>query len=129
MHPSLNWCQRTWSIAGNALWLDEQRSWTMFPQIDRVYVNALARRELGWPPVYDFQHVLNCLKAGQAWRSPLGIATGSKGYQTAPPAEDPIRCTAVPDPMTAVIRRRRCATRRRRSIGNSLGAEPSRAQG
>jgi nucleoside-diphosphate-sugar epimerase len=54
--------------------------WTMFPQIDRVYVNALARQELGWRPMYDFQHVLNCLKAGQDWRSPLAIAVGTKGY-------------------------------------------------
>jgi UDP-glucose 4-epimerase len=54
--------------------------WTMFPQIDRVYVNALARRDLGWRPRYDFQHVLDCLKGGQDWRSPLAIAVGTKGY-------------------------------------------------
>ena len=35
-----------------------RRGWTMMPGIDRVYVNDRARRELGWQPVYDFQHVL-----------------------------------------------------------------------
>lgn len=60
--------------------LFHQLGWTMFPQIDRVYVNALARRHLGWRPKYDFQHVLDCLKAGKEWRSPLAIAVGTKGY-------------------------------------------------
>jgi UDP-glucose 4-epimerase len=54
--------------------------WTMFPQIDRVYVNARARQELGWRPAYDFQHVLDCLKADKDWRSPLAITIGAKGY-------------------------------------------------
>jgi UDP-glucose 4-epimerase len=52
----------------------------MFPQIDRVYVNALARQELGWRPKYDFQHVLDCLRGGRDWRSPLAIVVGAKGY-------------------------------------------------
>jgi UDP-glucose 4-epimerase len=60
--------------------LFQKLGWTMFPQIDRVYVNALARRELGWRPRHDFQHVLDCLKAGTEWRSPLATAVGSKGY-------------------------------------------------
>jgi UDP-glucose 4-epimerase len=60
--------------------LFQELGWTMFPQVDRVYVNALARRELGWRPGYDFQHVLDCLKAGKDWRSPLAIAVGAKGY-------------------------------------------------
>lgn len=56
------------------------RGWTMFAQFDRVYVNALARRELGWSPKYDFSHVLDCLREGREWRSPLALAVGSKGY-------------------------------------------------
>ena len=40
------------------------RGWTMFPSIDRVYVNGRARQYLGWRPGYDFAHVLRCL--GQA---------------------------------------------------------------
>ena len=57
-----------------------RRGWTMFPGIDRVYVNARARRELGWSPRYDFGHVLELLQAGEAPRSPLARAVGAKGY-------------------------------------------------
>src|SRR5215813_14197844 len=32
-----------------------RRGWTMPANIDRVYVNALARNELGWHPRHDFQ--------------------------------------------------------------------------
>jgi len=56
------------------------RNWKLFPTIDRVYVNALARRELGWNPKYDFRHVLNCARAGRDFRSPLACEVGSKGY-------------------------------------------------
>ncbi len=35
-----------------------ERGWRMFPSIDRVYDNALARRELGWRPKWNFQSVL-----------------------------------------------------------------------
>lgn len=56
------------------------RGWTMFPHFDRVYVNALARQELGWHPKYDFRHVLDCLRDGREWRSPLALVVGAKGY-------------------------------------------------
>jgi UDP-glucose 4-epimerase len=54
--------------------------WTMFESLDRVYVNARARRELGWSPRYDFRHALDRLAAGDDPRSPLAIAIGAKGY-------------------------------------------------
>jgi len=57
-----------------------KRGWSMFQQFDRVYVNTLARRELGWNPKYDFAHVLDCLRDGKEWRSPLALIVGSKGY-------------------------------------------------
>jgi nucleoside-diphosphate-sugar epimerase len=57
-----------------------RRGWKMFPSIDRVYVNARAREELGWRPRYDFGYVLDRLKAGEDPRSPLARAVGSKGY-------------------------------------------------
>jgi UDP-glucose 4-epimerase len=63
--------------------------WTMFPGIDRVYDNALARRQLGWRPACDFQHVLDCLDAGKDWRSPLATAVGSKGYHDVGFGEQP----------------------------------------
>jgi UDP-glucose 4-epimerase len=60
--------------------LYQRLRWTMFPTIDRVYVNAFARQQLGWRPIHDFQHVLDCLSTGKDWRSPLAIAVGAKGY-------------------------------------------------
>jgi UDP-glucose 4-epimerase len=56
------------------------RGWTMFPTIDRVYVNERARAELGWRPRYDFPYVLKCVANGDDFRSPLAQAIGSKGY-------------------------------------------------
>lgn len=58
------------------------RGWSMFPEIDRVYVNELARRELGWQPKYDFRYVLDSLKAGKDFRSTLAQEIGSKGYHS-----------------------------------------------
>lgn len=57
-----------------------QRSWSMFPSIDRVYVNRLARKELGWRPVHDFATVLDRVRAGGSPLSDLANAIGSKGY-------------------------------------------------
>ena len=58
----------------------ERRGWRMFPRIDRVYVNARAREDLGWTPRYDFRYVLDQLKADRDPRSPLARAVGAKGY-------------------------------------------------
>ena len=52
----------------------------MLPSIERVYVNARARRELGWRPRHDFRSVLSRLVAGQDPRSALARTVGSKGY-------------------------------------------------
>lgn len=57
-----------------------RRSWRMFPGIDRVYVNARARHELGWHPMHDFGTVLSRLDAGNDVRSPLARIIGAKGY-------------------------------------------------
>jgi UDP-glucose 4-epimerase len=46
-----------------------RRGWKMFPTIDRVYVNERARAKLGWRPRYDFQRVLEPLRAGEDPRS------------------------------------------------------------
>jgi UDP-glucose 4-epimerase len=56
------------------------RGWLMFPEIDRVYVNARARTELGWQPRYDFGAIIDTVAAGGDHRSPLALAVGSKGY-------------------------------------------------
>jgi len=66
-----------------------RRGWTMFPGLDRVYVNERARRELGWRPRYDFAYVVERLKAGEDLRSPLARAVGAKGYHAGRRASRP----------------------------------------
>lgn len=61
-----------------------QLGWTMFPSIDRVYVNTRARNELGWEPRYDFAHALDRLRSGQDPRSQLALSVGRKGYHSEP---------------------------------------------
>jgi len=60
------------------------RGWSMFPNIERVYVNERAREALGWRPVYDFERALRALEAGEDPRSPLARAVGKKGYHDTP---------------------------------------------
>jgi UDP-glucose 4-epimerase len=62
----------------DALYAD--RGWKLVSEIDRVYVNQLARAQLGWQPRYDFAHVLASLEANADFRSPLARQIGSKGY-------------------------------------------------
>jgi UDP-glucose 4-epimerase len=56
------------------------RGWTLFPSIDRVYVNHDAMRALGWHPKYNFRQILDSLRAGQNFGSSLARDVGSKGY-------------------------------------------------
>ncbi|TFV60791.1 UNVERIFIED_ORG: NAD(P)-dependent oxidoreductase [Bacillus sp. AZ43] len=58
----------------------EPLGWRMFPRIDRVYVNARARADLGWEPRYDFRRALDLLRAEEQPRSALAAAVGAKGY-------------------------------------------------
>jgi UDP-glucose 4-epimerase len=60
-----------------------QAGWKMLRTLDRVYVNARARAELGWRPRYDFAHVLRSIAASEDFRSPLAQQVGSKGYHPA----------------------------------------------
>ena len=57
-----------------------RRGWKMMPSIDRVYVNAKARAELGWQPRHDFRSLIERLETGGDSRSPLARLVGSKGY-------------------------------------------------
>ena len=57
-----------------------RRGWAMFPRIDRVYVSARAREEIGWRPRHDFGTALARLAAGEDFRSELAAAVGAKGY-------------------------------------------------
>jgi UDP-glucose 4-epimerase len=69
--------------------LFQKRGWELFPHIDRVYVNDLARQELGWAPRYDFRRVLDALRAGTDFRSPLAVEIGRKGYHDRAFADGP----------------------------------------
>ncbi len=57
-----------------------RRGWTMVSGIDRVYVNARARAELGWQPRHDFRTLLARLQTDDDIRSPLAREVGRKGY-------------------------------------------------
>jgi UDP-glucose 4-epimerase len=65
------------------------RGWSMFPAIDRVYVNERARNALGWSPKYDFTRVIDLVRAGEDPRSPLARTIGSKGYHADTYADGP----------------------------------------
>ena len=63
--------------------------WKMFPKIERVYVNELARKELNWCPKYDFPYILECLMKGKDMFSPLSRTIGIKGYHNRKYREGP----------------------------------------
>jgi UDP-glucose 4-epimerase len=67
----------------------QRRGWMMTPSIDRVYVNARARNDLGWVPRYDFAYVIERLRAGEDLRSPLARQIGIKGYHAETFADGP----------------------------------------
>jgi len=58
------------------------RGWKLPHTIDRVYVNELARKELGWLPRHDFRSAIQHLRAQEDFRSPLARLVGSKGYHS-----------------------------------------------
>jgi nucleoside-diphosphate-sugar epimerase len=61
-----------------------RRGWRLPARIDRVYVNARARAELGWRPRYDFRAALDALARDEDPRSPLARMVGAKGYHDEP---------------------------------------------
>lgn len=72
-----------------------KRGWKMFPKIDRVYRNEHARDKLGWTPVYDFAHTLECLEKGDViLGSDLSRQVGIKGYH----ADDAFASSEAPYP-------------------------------
>ena len=66
-----------------------KRGWSLPRTIDRVYVNERARIRLGWQPRYDFNSVIQRLRANEDYRSPLAIAVGAKGYHAESFADGP----------------------------------------
>ena len=59
-----------------------RRGWRMFPGIDRVYDNALARKELGWRPKWSFDAVIERLRETGDILGPLARLIGAKGYHS-----------------------------------------------
>lgn len=57
-----------------------QLGWRMLGDIDRVYVNDAARRDLGWSPRHDFAGVLRRVAEGGDVLSALARTVGAKGY-------------------------------------------------
>jgi UDP-glucose 4-epimerase len=56
------------------------RGWTMLDDVDRVYVNEKARRELGWTPRHDFRSSIETLARDDAFGSVLARVVGKKDY-------------------------------------------------
>jgi UDP-glucose 4-epimerase len=65
----------------------DARGWQFFPSVDRVYVNDKARKMLGWEPKYNFSYVLDCVKSGKPFFSPLMQSIGIKSYHPYLPNE------------------------------------------
>lgn len=57
-----------------------RRGWQLPAGIDRVYVNARAREDLGWRPRHDFAALLRRLGEGGGVLSALAQRIGAKGY-------------------------------------------------
>lgn len=57
-----------------------RRGWRLPAGIDRVYVNARAREDLGWRPRHDFAALLRRLGEGGGVLSALAQRIGAKGY-------------------------------------------------
>jgi UDP-glucose 4-epimerase len=57
-----------------------ERGWRFPSRLDRVYVNASARRELGWRPHFDLDTVAQMVAADDTVRTPMARQVGSKEY-------------------------------------------------
>lgn len=58
----------------------KELGWRMFDDIERVYVNAKARRLLQWQPKHNFDQALEWARLRQRPGSDLTLAVGLKGY-------------------------------------------------
>ena len=67
----------------------QRRGWLMFPGLDRVYVNAKARRELDWRPQWDFPRLVRQLRGDEPLGSGLARLVGAKGYHEQAFADGP----------------------------------------
>jgi nucleoside-diphosphate-sugar epimerase len=61
-----------------AVWAD--RGWRFPARVDRVYVNATARSELGWRPRFDLHAIAEMVASDDTVHTPLARRIGSKEY-------------------------------------------------
>jgi hypothetical protein len=61
-----------------AVW--EERGWRFPDRLDRVYVNARARQDLGWRPRFDLDAIAARVADGQPVQTPLSQLVGAKEY-------------------------------------------------
>lgn len=78
-----------WRLFPQAEALYAEKGWSMFEDVDRVYVSRPAMEGLGWEPKWDFACAIERLARGEDFRSPLAQAVGSKGYHDTVFAEGP----------------------------------------
>jgi UDP-glucose 4-epimerase len=57
-----------------------ERGWRFPSRLDRVYVNACARRELGWRPRFDLDAIARMVATDGTVRTPMARQVGSKEY-------------------------------------------------
>ncbi len=57
-----------------------EKKWSMYEAVDRVYINQLAREELGWEPEHSFKTVLERVKNGGSALSSFAREIGIKMY-------------------------------------------------
>ena len=61
-----------------AVW--KELGWRFPDRLDRVYVNARARHDLGWRPRFDLDTIAARLAGGEPVHTPLSQQVGSKAY-------------------------------------------------
>jgi nucleoside-diphosphate-sugar epimerase len=60
------------------LW--KERGWRFPDTLDRVYINARARQDLGWRPRFDLNAIAARLSSGESVHTPLSQLVGSREY-------------------------------------------------
>ncbi|MHA7650358.1 NAD-dependent epimerase/dehydratase family protein [Mycobacterium sp. ML4] len=65
-----------------AVW--QERGWRFPDRLDRVYVNARARHQLGWCPRFDLNAIAARVAAAGPVHTPLSCLVGSKEYADSP---------------------------------------------
>ncbi|KAM0552607.1 hypothetical protein ACHAPJ_007704 [Fusarium lateritium] len=68
------------AIAPECARVFKDKKWAHLKRIDRVYDSSRAIIELGWKPVYTFNHAIELIQQGKEWKSELTAKVGKRGY-------------------------------------------------